>query len=322
MTKFWSLALVGMLAATTASAADPDLLGLIMPDAKVVAGLHVAQSKTSPFGQYVLSHIQTNDTNLQKLIAETGFDPTRDVSELLFASNGGPGQHEGIVIARGVFDPVRIATAMRARGAVGANFMGTDIYSGPSAGKNGNQGGIAFLDATTAVMGDLDSVKGAITRRGGGNAPSSDLLAKVSAISGQYDFWFATLVPLSNFAGAIPDRNLSGAMQNGNVFQAITETSGGLRFGSNIQFTADAVTRSDKDATALADVLRFFASLIQNNQQAPSQVAALANTLTLDTTGNVTHLSLSIPESQLEQMLAQGREQAHVGRAHRKPAVN
>ena len=34
-----------------ATAADPQLLNLVMPDAKVLAGVNVDQAKTSPFGQ-------------------------------------------------------------------------------------------------------------------------------------------------------------------------------------------------------------------------------------------------------------------------------
>ena len=73
-----------------AKAADPQLLNLVMPDVKALAGVNVDQAKTSPFGQYVLSQMQSNNTDMQKLITLTGFDPTRDVSELLVATTGAP----------------------------------------------------------------------------------------------------------------------------------------------------------------------------------------------------------------------------------------
>ena len=72
-----------------AKAADPQLVGLVMPDAQVLAGVNVEQAKVTPFGQYVLSQIRTSDPQFQELIALTGFDPTRDVREVLVASNGG-----------------------------------------------------------------------------------------------------------------------------------------------------------------------------------------------------------------------------------------
>jgi len=70
-----------------AFAADPGLLSLVMPDAKVIAGLQVDQAKTSQFGQYVLSHMQPDDANFKKFMADTGFDPRRDVGEIVMASN-------------------------------------------------------------------------------------------------------------------------------------------------------------------------------------------------------------------------------------------
>src|SRR5690348_11738658 len=60
------------------AAADPGLLRLVMPDAKVIAGLQVTQTKNSLFGQFVLSHMQVEDETFKKFMAQTGFDPRRD----------------------------------------------------------------------------------------------------------------------------------------------------------------------------------------------------------------------------------------------------
>src|SRR5215831_2143011 len=84
------------------SAADPQLLNLVMPDAKVIAGVNVEQAKGTQFGQFVLNQIQTQDSDLQKLATLTGFDPRRDVRELLVASNGVP--KTGLALAKGQFD--------------------------------------------------------------------------------------------------------------------------------------------------------------------------------------------------------------------------
>jgi hypothetical protein len=126
-------------------------------------------------------------------------------------------------------------------------------------------------------------------------------------------------VPVSEFAGAMPDQNLSGAMK-GNLLAAINEASGGIRFGSTVTISAEAVTRSDKDAQALVDVVKFVAGMIQLNRQnnpAAGQVATLLDTLDCKTAGNITTLSLAIPEQQLEQMIEMMHHQDRP--AHRKP---
>src|SRR5436309_12080829 len=69
-----------------ANAADPQLLNLVMPDAKVLAGVNVDQAKVTPFGLYVLGQMQLQDAHLKELTNLTGFDPTRDVHELLVAT--------------------------------------------------------------------------------------------------------------------------------------------------------------------------------------------------------------------------------------------
>src|SRR5215471_18038100 len=83
-------------------AADQVLLNLVGPDAKVLAGVNVQQAKGTLFGQYVLNQIQSNNSEMQQLIALTGFDPTRDVNETLVASSGTP--DTGLALARGSFD--------------------------------------------------------------------------------------------------------------------------------------------------------------------------------------------------------------------------
>jgi hypothetical protein len=302
-------------------AADPALLQLVMPDAKVIAGIQVAQTRNSLFGQYVLSHMHVDDAGFKNFIAQTGFDPRRDVTELLIASNweSNSPASRWLVMARGTFDSSKIASAAQGNGITTTNFQGVDILTYSGHGKADSENGIAFFDATSAVMGDLPSVQAAIQRRKSGAPPSGQLLAKVRDLSSKNDFWFVTLVPVSEFAGAMPDPNLSGAMK-GNLLAAINEASGGIRIGDTVAISAEAVTRSEKDAQALVDVVKFVAGMIQLNRQnnpAAGQVATLLDTLDCKTAGNVTTISLAIPEQQLEQMLDVMRQQNH--QAHKKP---
>jgi len=303
-------------------AADPALLKLVMPDAKVIAGIQVDQTRNSLFGQYVLSHMQVEDAGFKTFVAQTGFDPRRDVSEIIIASSWDPNSagNRWLVMARGAFDLDKIARAAQSTGTTTNSFQGVNIliHSGSTPDVDN---AIAFFDATCAVMGDLASVKAAIERQKSASAPSNQLLAKVKELSSKNDFWFATLVPVSEFASAMPDPNLSNAMQ-GNLLAAINEASGGIRFGDPVTISAQAITRSEKDAQALVDVVKFVAGMVQLNRQnnpAAGQVATLLDTLDCKTAGNVTTLSLAIPEQQLEQMVNMIRQQR--GPAAKKPVA-
>jgi hypothetical protein len=319
--KFSHALIVVAALRSIAFAADPGLLSLVMPDAKVVSGIQADQTRNSLFGQYMLSHMQASDANLSNFIAQTGFDPRRDVSEIILASNGESNtpQRQGLVLLKGVFDISQMTAAAQANGGTITPFGGLDIVTYPARGQQQIAHGIAFLDPSTAIMGDVASVEAAIQRRKTNKPPSSALLDKVAQVSVNNDFWFVTLAPISRFAAALPDPNLSSAL-NGNVLAAINQLSGAVRFGDTVTISVEAVARTDKDAQALADVLKFAASLVQLNSQnnpASTQIASLLNTLDPKTAGNVTAISLAIPEKQLEQLLETVGQQ---GRPIRKKA--
>jgi hypothetical protein len=288
-----------------AFAADPSLLQLVMPDAQVVAGLQVDSAKSSLFGQYVLSHLSVNDTKLEQFTSETGFDPRHDVSEIVVASNwkSNTPDNRWIVAAHGAFNISKITSTAQTNGGVIAPYNGINVVTLQTSSSAQVETGIAFLDSSTALVGDVTSVEAAIDRKKSNAAADASVVTKAQAVSSGKDFWFVTLVPLSNFSANIPDP--SGAMK-GNLLAAINQMSGGIRFGDTVTISAEAVTRSEKDAQALVDVLKFFASLVQLNRQkdpTAGQVATLLDTLQTSTSGNVTTISIAIPERQLEQLL-------------------
>jgi len=58
-----------------ASAADPQLLKLVMPNAKVVSGIDFERVKATPFGQFFLSQLPAGDAGLAHL---RGIERRRD----------------------------------------------------------------------------------------------------------------------------------------------------------------------------------------------------------------------------------------------------
>jgi hypothetical protein len=222
-----------------------------------------------------------------------------------------------LVVARGAFDPARIALAASANGGVIAKYNGIDVISGGKGDDTdampvkASHTAIAFLDASTAAMGDINAVHGAIDRRKAGSVVASRLAAKVQQVSAKNDFWFTSLVPLSNFAAAMPDPNMASAM-HGNLLGAVQQASGGVKFGPTVLVTGEALTRSPKDAAALVDVVKFVAGLIQTNRQndnTAAQVSTLLDSLQATAQGSTMTMTLSIPEATLEQMIRSMRQQ-------------
>jgi hypothetical protein len=254
------------VAATVSAQVDPTLLGLLMPDAKVISGIRVDSAKGSQFGQYVLSHMQTDDPGLQKFISDTGFDPRRDLNEILVATAGTSEAPSPLILGKGVFNPSQILTAARNQGATPTSYKGFDL----------------------------------LTHQG---AKSTDTIT-----------------------GKLNDPALGPAVQ-GNLFQAIQQASGGLKFGQSggVLITGEAVTRSPQDAAALADVIRFVAGLIQMNAGADpnaQQAVAVLKDLQVTPTGSTTKLSLSLSEAFLEQMFMSGPNKGATRARARRAAVD
>jgi hypothetical protein len=279
-------------------AADPQLVGLLMPDAKVVAGINVEQARNSAFGQFLLARASRDGREFQNLTALTGFDPRTDLREVLMAARG-DASHTGLIVARGVFDAAKIFAAARTDGQVTILYNGVEILNG----KGGN-GAVAFLDGTIAIAGDADNVRGAIDRRSAPATLDPLLTSKVAALSGSQDAWTVSIVPVAGLHPTTPNENLNSVLQ-GDLLKSIQQGSAGVKLGAIVQFTGEVVASNDKDATALADVVRFGASMLQMNapQSAGAAVAALMQSLAVKTDGATVTVGVGIPETMLESLV-------------------
>jgi len=284
-----------------AFAADPRLMNLVMPDATTLAGANVTNAKTTPFGQYVLTQLtDTMAQQIQTFVTATGFDPRQDVSEVLAASSGTAANPSGLVLATGNF-PVTLITGGDARA----------TWS------------VAFLGTTIAAMGDTPSVKAAVDRSSGANSINPSLAAQVQALSTTEDAWAVTNTPISTMlagltgppaAGTAPATGTAPASpvsQFGQMFNSIQSWSGGVLFGSNVQITGQAITADAGSAKSIADVMTALVSIaaMSNGQttggtaSAFSSLAQLLKGLTVTASGTTINLAMSVPETQLENVL-------------------
>ena len=167
---------------------------------------------------------------------------------------------------------------------------------------------LAFLNEKLAVAGDVESVRGAIDRNRTGAlvtlAPS--VVAQISQLN-TADAWFLSLVPFSDLAARAPEGNLGGAL-HGDALKKIQQSSGTVQFGAMIQANAQAMTATPQDATSLADVLRFLAGMIQLGQNpSTDQFRALLASLNIAAQDQTVTVGLSIPEAQVESLIAASR---------------
>ncbi len=305
--RCFSFLVLALLTASSTVFAEIDhgLLNLVPQGTQALAGFQINQGKASALGQYLLQRASSRDPQFQKFIDATGFDPRRDLQEVLVATPGPAtaGKRNVVVLARGTFDIAHMKQGLLAHGGHLENYQGVDLLIGSGT----DTSGVAFLDSTLAVAGDRDLVKSVIANR---NAPTTldpQLTEKANNVSQDNQAWFASLGP----GTALPHRQRPGQNEKINTaaIQSILQSSGGIRLGGNsVDVAFDAVTRSEKDAQALCDVVRFFASMLQMQRTNEGPVALLAPSLDqmqLTSTGDRMHLSLSVPEKVVEQILNQ-----------------
>jgi hypothetical protein len=279
------------------SAADPQLLNLVMPDAKVLAGVNVEQAKGTQFGQYVLNQLQTHDAHMQQLVALTGFDPRRDVRELLVASDGVPGGKTGLALAKGNFDVAKITAFAIVQGVVTESYNGFMILEEPK-----KEGGMVFLDATTVAAGDIASVKGAIDRPKTPQSLPAAVAVKVNQWSNSQDAWGITTVPPSSLAPA-------GAVKAGapnpmmNAGQNVQSAAGGVKFGALVAFSGEAECDTAQNAATLGDVAKMLVNIAQMQTGQDPTAATLIKSVSITTSGNVVKTMASLPQDVFQQML-------------------
>ena len=306
-----SAALAGMFTVILpAKAADPQLLNLVMPDATVLAGVNVDQAKTSPFGQYVLGQMQ--NAELQQLANATGFDPTRDVHEVL-AAIGAVGSKSALALARGSFDAKRIGDAAAAKGGTT-----TETYGSFTIIEDQKQThGVAILSSTLAVAGDVASVKAAIDRQTATSSLPASVITQVNQWSGSQDAWVISTVPPSSLqptSGTPKIPGVGGGNAN-NALQTIQQAAGGVKFGDMVVVTAQAQSDNADDAKTIAGTIQLLASVAQLQAQNAPELQALAQSLSVGTSGSTVNISFSMPAAQLQDML--GRAHSNV-RQHKK----
>ncbi|MCC6294004.1 MAG: hypothetical protein IT164_15240 [Bryobacterales bacterium] len=311
-TTFFALGLA-LLCTAGAHAASPDILRALPADSAAVAGVDADRVLSSPFGQFLRSRAGGADQHLAKLIELTGFDPRRDLREIVFASRTLPeagkrsGMGKGVVFIRGNFDAAKLTAAASTQGAALDSYKGVTIFALHREKPNGD---MAALLASLAIAGPAEEVRAAIDRYQDPQAALPPIATQAAAAANAYDAWAVAAGSPSRFAGVLKDPNLSGSLK-GDLLQGITQTSGGVRFGANIEIGGEAVLRSAEDATALLDVYKFLMSMVQLNAPktgpASAPLQSFLGSLQVAATGNVVKFTGQLPQAELEKLITRGR---------------
>ncbi|MBM3796664.1 MAG: hypothetical protein FJW31_22000 [Acidobacteria bacterium] len=329
--RFLSVPAVFLSAATLFGAADASMVDLIMPDAKILIGVDFERARNSPFGQFALRQLPGGDeAGLDKLADLTGFDPRRDLHELLIATSDAvvrsgksadPTQN-AVVVLRGAFNPAKLLEMIGNRAQVTAYNRVSVMEVPSSVSRRGPAAAGAKAPAASAaepnwvgfmgnllVAGPKSAVQKAIDRGRAARKPdTAALLARVRSAGAKHDVWFLTTVSPTALGGNLGSANMQGALK-GDLMQGIESVIGGIKFGASVVMSGEATARSDQDASALVDVLRFFTTMAQSNGSKSGPMGML-NDLQMNATGRIVKFSITAPAAEFEKLLDYGLDRA------------
>ncbi len=276
---------IGLLFAAAAFAADPELLRLVMPEARILAGIDVAKVKDTPFGKFAVAQLSAaQDPQYDAFVKASGFDPRESLDEILLAKTDA-GERR-LVLARGRFDTARILDAAAAAGAGVATYHGAQVLVSSDAW-------LAFLSPSMVAMGDPASVRALVERREKSAGPAAEIASRVNAVSKDYGLWFVSTLPVSELMQDLPSGG-AGDTLKGEVLRSVQDASGGVNFGDSLRLSAELTAATSDDASKLATVLTFLAGAIGQTQ---ADVTA---------EGSVVKLGLTLTEAQLEALWTKG----------------
>jgi hypothetical protein len=246
-------------------------------------------------------------------MTQTGFDPRRDLDSLVMTtSSDGSNTNSGFaILARGNFDQAKIRSLALSKGAVADSYQGVSLFVNKD---HGQTVAVGFPDTGVAVMGDLASIHQVIQNLSTPATLDVDLTNRIDAVGTANDAWFVSVAGGGMFGKEFAAKTGGQMAGQAQALQSIRAASGGVRFGSVVTVTLDAATRSEQDATSLADVVRFASSMIQMQRQHDPRaniMAASLDNMQLQTNGDSVHIGFTMSEKNLEQMADLGPQVRH-----------
>lgn len=218
-----------------------NVLAQMVPDtATTLVGMRMEQLKATPLFQKMVSQQQLSQ--LDEFARESGFDPRRDVRDLLIAVTG----KDQVLLARGNFHVTVPASWTK------VNYHGYVVIlnGGPQ-----SHGGFAILDSTLAVAGPLDGVHLALDQyKSGKRNNASALLTRARAIPDNFQFWAVTTGGGNLFAGNMP--GASGGLDFGRLLRSLQNTVFEADLRNGLKGMLEGECTSAQDAKSLADAAR------------------------------------------------------------------
>jgi hypothetical protein len=283
------LLLLGVLTAcnstrTGRTSIDSTLAALAPSNATMFAGVHMDALRTTPLFQKLVANRSV--PQLDDFARETGFDPRRDVRELLVASDG----KDTLIAARGTFSE---------RGWAG---LAKQSYKGFALYTRGERGA-AVIGTSTAIAGTLPAVKRALDLyKSGGRSGPEELLDRARQISSRYQIWSVSNGFESLLTSAIPDTG--NAANAGRILRSLENTTVAADLSAGVNAYLTGICRSDEEAKNLSDAARGLIGLARLSvPEKQPELLRVWDGIKVDQQQRTVNITVAVPEDLVDKML-------------------
>jgi hypothetical protein len=219
---------------------DNVLAKLIPADSQALFGARMEQLRSAPLYTKLLG--QQKLPQLDSFAGETGFDPRRDVRDLIVASNGRP--NTSVLLARGTFHVADVKTLKKVQ------YRGFVLSVSPK-----EDSGFCIMDNTLAIAGPTASMKAALDHYlSAGKYETTELLNQARAVPQQFQVWSVSVGGSDFLANSLPREG--NAANFGKIFRSMENTHFQADLSHGLNATAQGQCRTDADAKSLSDAVR------------------------------------------------------------------
>jgi hypothetical protein len=277
------LAFAGVLSAQPRL--DNVLEKMVPPGATTLVGARMDLIKQTAIYRKMLA--SSSLTGLDQFAVETGFDPRRDVRDLLFVTTASG----SVMLARGTFN-VNPATLKNAR----------KIRYGKYELAVQGEGALCILDSTLAAAGDVKTIEAALDEwTSGTHTAAQPLVARLGAINPQSQIWGISTGAGSFLAEHLPP---SSGIDFSKVFRGLQDTWFQADFGTGLHADVHGIGATEKDAISLRDAVRGIVGLgrlsVPENQ---SELLKLWDGINVDQQGRSISIHVDIAQDLIDKLV-------------------
>jgi hypothetical protein len=291
----------GALTLNAAPKIDNVLLRMVPPGPTSLIGGRMDQIKNTDLYKKLVAARKL--PQVDQFAEESGFDPRRDVRELLYATV----PSGGVLLARGTF---HVNEALLLKGGVKKIPHGQYTIWGQSATEGAS--GFCILDSTLAAAGEVAAIEAALDEwKSGTHSAAQPLLARAKSIDEQSPIWGVS-TGVANFLADNVPRTSSG-IDFSKIFRGLDNTWFEADPSRGLHAEIHGTTAREQDAVNVRDAVRGLVGLGRLSvPQGQPDLLRLWDGITVEQTGRSILIRADIEQNlidKLVEMLGRGTSQ-------------